>query len=108
METVYEYANKQNLLTIKDLNVNFKTYSGTVRAVRNVNLELQEGKSLGILGESGSGKTTLALAMLSLLPGNATIEGSISLYNDEYVNGKIPKSRKARKMLDSKLLMPLI
>ena len=103
METVYEYANKQNLLTIKDLNVNFKTYSGTVRAVRNVNLELQEGKSLGILGESGSGKTTLALAMLSLLPGNATIEGSISLYNDEYVNGKIPKSRKARKMLDSKL-----
>ncbi len=103
METVYEYENKQNLLTIKDLNVNFKTYSGTVRAVRNVNLELQEGKSLGILGESGSGKTTLALAMLSLLPGNATIEGSISLYNDEYVNDKIPKSRKARKMLDSKL-----
>lgn len=103
METVYEYTNKQNLLTIRDLNVNFKTYGGTVRAVRNVNLDLQEGKSLGILGESGSGKSTLALAILSLLPGNATVNGSISLYNDEYVNGKIEKSRKARKMLDEKL-----
>ena len=93
-----------NVLKISNLNVDFKTYSGTVRALRNINLEIKEGESLGILGESGSGKSTLALAIMSLLPDNAVLNGTISLYDDIYIDGSVNiKKRKNKKILDSKL-----
>lgn len=99
----FENIKRKNILKINDLSVSFKTYSGTSKALRHVNLELQEGKCLGILGESGSGKSTLAYAIMSLLPKNAMVEGSISLYDDEYIDGKHVKGRKQIKMLDEKL-----
>ncbi|WMT50852.1 MAG: ABC transporter ATP-binding protein [Ferroplasma sp.] len=92
------------LLDIKNLNIDFKVYGGLVKAVRDVNLQIKEGESLGILGESGSGKSTIALAILSLLPENAITTGSISLYDDKYVDSSTkPKDRKRMKILDQKL-----
>ncbi|WP_337860635.1 ABC transporter ATP-binding protein [Ferroplasma sp.] len=101
-ETLDKNSGK-DLLTIDNLSVSFDTYAGTVKAVRNVNLKLQEGRSLGILGESGSGKSTIAYAIMSLLPHNAVINGSISLYDNNYLNGKTKKSRKSSKILSQKL-----
>ena len=43
------------LLSIDDLHVSFLTRNGAVDALRGVNLELQAGQTLGVVGESGSG-----------------------------------------------------
>lgn len=57
-----------NLLEIKDLCVQYKTHNGSVYAVNGVNLTLQKGETLGLVGETGAGKTTTALSILRLLP----------------------------------------
>ena len=56
------------LLEIRDLRTYFKTDRGTVKAIDGVNLDLNEGDTLGIVGESGCGKTMLALSILKLVP----------------------------------------
>ena len=60
--------NTENLLEIQDLSVEFRTDDGVVKAVNHMNLQLQRGKTLGLVGETGAGKTTTALAILRLLP----------------------------------------
>ncbi|MFJ3899934.1 dipeptide ABC transporter ATP-binding protein [Streptomyces sp. NPDC090083] len=54
-------------------------------AVRGVALTLDRGEVLGLVGESGSGKSATALAVLGLLPGNATVRGSVRLDGQELV-----------------------
>ncbi|MBQ0137725.1 MAG: ABC transporter ATP-binding protein [Kurthia sp.] len=56
------------ILEVKDLKINFKTYAGTVQAVRGVNFTLERGKTLAIVGESGSGKSVTSNALMKLIP----------------------------------------
>ncbi|MEW2622546.1 ABC transporter ATP-binding protein [Streptomyces sp. NPDC048106] len=63
------------LLEVRGLDVEF---DGSA-AVRDVSLTLERGEVLGLVGESGSGKSATALAVLGLLPGNATVRGSVRL-----------------------------
>ena len=65
------------VLSIKNLSIEYKTRSGTVRAVEDVNFGVGEHESLGVVGESGCGKSTLGTAILRLLPPNAKIKGEI-------------------------------
>jgi peptide/nickel transport system ATP-binding protein len=65
------------LLEVKGLNVTFGTRDGDVRAVRDLTFGLARDETLGIVGESGSGKSTVALAILGLLPKNASVTGSV-------------------------------
>lgn len=58
----------QPLLSVENLNVEFNTYAGTVRAVRDVSFTLGKGEILGIVGESGSGKSVTASSLLGLVP----------------------------------------
>ncbi len=58
----------QPLLNVENLTVNFHTYAGTVRAVRDVSFTLEKGEILGIVGESGCGKSVTASALLGLIP----------------------------------------
>ena len=58
----------EKLLSIKDLQVQYKTEDGIVYAVNGVNLEVFKGETLGLVGETGAGKTTTALSILRLLP----------------------------------------
>ena len=60
--------NTENLLEIQDLSVEFRTDDGVVKAVNHMNLQLQRGKTLGLVGETGAGKTTTALSILRLIP----------------------------------------
>lgn len=59
---------KGNLLNIRDLSVLFNTDSGVVHAVNGMNISLDKGETLGLVGETGAGKTTTALALLNLVP----------------------------------------
>jgi len=67
-----------NVLEVRDLSVQFRTPKGPVMALRKVSVAVPRGSIVGLVGESGSGKSTLALAVMRLMPANATItEGSL-------------------------------
>ena len=59
---------RDNLLEIKDLHIQYDTMDATFYAVNGVNLHLKKGETLGLVGETGAGKTTTALGILNLLP----------------------------------------
>lgn len=63
------------LLEIKDLVTNFYTYEGVVKALNGVNLEIEDGKTLGLVGETGCGKSVTALSILRLIQPPGKIEG---------------------------------
>ncbi|MCY4021047.1 MAG: ABC transporter ATP-binding protein [Chloroflexi bacterium] len=56
------------LLEVKNLQTQFVTKEGIVRAVNNISYELNTGETLGIVGESGCGKSVGALSLLRLIP----------------------------------------
>jgi len=56
------------LLEIKNLSVEFKSESGTIKAVDDVSFTLSKGKTVGIVGESGSGKSVTSLSIMRLIP----------------------------------------
>ena len=66
------------LLEIKNLHTYFETKRGLIKAVYGVDLEVEEGKTLGVVGESGSGKSQTAMSILKLFEKNQKIyEGEI-------------------------------
>ena len=55
------------LLSVKNLEVTFRTDDGIVRAVNGLSFSVDAGKTLGIVGESGSGKSVSSLAVMRLI-----------------------------------------
>ncbi len=68
------------LLEVRDFSLEFRTRSGTVRALEAINLTLRKGEMLGLVGESGSGKSVLAYAMLGISDRAARITGGTVMY----------------------------
>ena len=71
---------KENLLSIKDLRVEYASGGKTIQAVNGVSLDIPKGASLGLVGETGAGKTTIAKAIMRILPDHATklVDGEIT------------------------------
>lgn len=68
----------ENILEVKDLTIDFHTYAGTVKAIRDVSFHLKKGETLAIVGESGSGKTVTTKTVMGLLANNAeVVEGTV-------------------------------
>ena len=72
----------ERLLDVKNLKTYFFTDEGIVRAVDGVDLYIEKGETLGVVGESGCGKSVTALSIMKLIPSppGKIIEGKI-LYN---------------------------
>jgi peptide/nickel transport system ATP-binding protein len=68
------------LLDVKNFSLEFRTRSGTVRAIENVNLQLAKGEIVGLVGESGSGKSVLSYAMLGISDAAAKVTGGSATF----------------------------
>ena len=80
------------LLSIRNLSVQFFTYQGVVRALEGIDLMIQRGEILGLVGETGCGKSVLARSILRLVPDppGKIIQGEIRFKGEDIlrVNGK--------------------
>ncbi len=63
----------KNILTIKNLDITFRTNAGNIHAIRGVDFELPSGKTVALVGESGSGKSVTMKAVVGLLDSNSVI-----------------------------------
>ena len=79
----------KKILKIEQLKTYFYTWAGIVKAVDGVNIEVNEGETLGIVGESGSGKSVTALSIIRIVPSPGKIvEGKIIYKGENLVEKK--------------------
>lgn len=66
-----------SFLKVEDLKTSFVTDDGEVKAVYGIDLEINQGERVALIGETGCGKTILGLSIVRLLPENARIKGQV-------------------------------
>ncbi|RUM92734.1 MAG: ABC transporter ATP-binding protein [Thiothrix sp.] len=91
-----------SILSIRDLRVTFSTDDGNVPAVNGVNLDLNRGENIAIVGESGAGKSQIFYAMMGLLPGNGSATGSVQFAGEAILN---LSARRLNKIRGSRIVM---
>jgi peptide/nickel transport system ATP-binding protein len=85
------------VLDIQDLSTHIKLTSSVVQAVGNVDISIDAGETLGVVGESGCGKSMTGLSIMGLLPpGGSIVGGSIKLNGRELVGLKQDELRRIR------------
>src|SRR4030095_1677676 len=86
-----------HLLEIQNLQTQFPTRGGLVKAVDDVSFYIDEGELLGLVGESGSGKSITALSILRLIsPPGRIAAGSIKFKGEELTTATVDRLREIR------------
>ncbi len=85
-----------SLLEIRNLSIGFTQGGNTVKAVDNISLRLERGRTLALVGESGSGKSLTALSILKLLPPAAHMRGEILFKGQDLVTCRESELRAIR------------
>jgi len=85
------------LLEVENISIGYNTKKGYLKAVEGVSFTLEEGASLGFVGESGCGKTTIGMALMGLLPPNGSVrEGRILFDGEDTLKMSDEEMRKIR------------
>ena len=86
------------LLEVEGLETTFKTPDGIVHAVNGVSFELQEGETLGVVGESGCGKSVTMLSILGLIPSppGKVVAGSATFFGRDLLKMSVDEIREIR------------
>jgi peptide/nickel transport system ATP-binding protein len=92
------------VLQVRNLQVQFATPRGPVKAVNNVSFDLHKGEILGLVGESGSGKTTLGMALCGLIRSPGRIAGGEILLNGRNLAGLSEDAYKKVRLADIALM----
>jgi peptide/nickel transport system ATP-binding protein len=75
-----------HVLEIEDLSTHIQLTRSVVQAVGNISLHIEQGETLGLVGESGCGKSMTGLSIMGLLPpGGSIVSGSVKLADQELV-----------------------
>ncbi len=81
----------ERILDVNHLKINFHTYAGDVKAIRDVSFHLDKGETLAIVGESGSGKSVTTKSLMGLLANNSEVVGGQVLYHGQEILKKSEK-----------------
>ena len=86
------------LLEVRDLKTHFFTSEGVVKAVDGVSYDIEEGETLGLVGESGCGKSVSALSVMRLIPDppGRIVEGEILLDGEDILKIQMDDMREIR------------
>lgn len=85
-----------SVLETSGLSVTYRTRGGPIRAVNDVDLRIERGMTVGLVGESGCGKSTLGKAILRILPTGTEISGSIRFGGVDLARAKEDEMRRYR------------
>ena len=89
--------NTDRVLEIENLSTHIQLTSSVVQAVGNIDLHIDRGETLGLVGESGCGKSMTGLTIMGLLPnGGRIVGGSIKLDGRELVGMREDQLRQIR------------
>ena len=86
------------LLAVKDLRTHFTTREGVVKAVDGISYDIQEGETVGLVGESGCGKSVSALSLLRLVqdPPGRIVGGSVEFEGQDLLSLSVDEMRQVR------------
>ncbi len=76
-------SKRERILSIRNLDVSFRTTAGSVHALRGVDLDLYRGETVAVVGESGSGKSVTMKAVMGILDRNGTVDSGEILFSYE-------------------------
>lgn len=80
-------AKKEQVLSVRDLDITFKTTAGPVHAIRGVNIDLYKGETVALVGESGSGKSVTMKAAMGILAQNAIVNSGSIQFSYHHADG---------------------